>query len=354
MAEITRQKTEYASESVFRKRIRKFKSLKRGYYSFVFIVSAYILSFFCPLLMNYKALVVKYNDAYYFPIAKFYPGNTFGLDIYGEVDYRELKQEFKTQGRGNWVLMPFYPYGPYESLTDPREEPPNQPSREHWFGTDDRGRDVFVRLTYGFNISLSFAILVVIVGYIVGVSIGASLGYFGGKFDILSQRLIEIWAAIPFLYMIIIVSSIIHPNFTLLVILLCLFSWMGMTYFIRGEFYREKAKDYVHAAIAMGASDRVVVFKHILPNSLTPVITFFPFAIVGGILSLVALDYLGFGLPPPTASWGELLNQGRANIFSWWLVFFPLGALFMTLQLVVFFGEAVRQAFDPREHSRLR
>jgi len=346
--------TSYKSVSLFRKRLRRFKSLKRGYYSFLLIVCAYILSFFCPLLMNYKALVVRYDGKMYFPILKYYPGETFGQQIYGQADYRKLKGQFKTEGKGNWVVMPLYPYGPYESLTDPSREPPNPPSFRHWLGTDDRGRDVFVRLAYGFNISLSFALLVTTVAYSIAITVGSALGYFGGKFDITVQRFIEIWSSIPFLYTIIIISSIIQPNFLWLVSLLCIFGWMGMTYYIRGEFYREKAKDYVHAAIAMGASDRKVVFKHILPNALTPVITFGPFSIVADIGVLVSLDYLGFGLPPPTPSWGELIGEGMSNIFSWWLVLFPFGALFCTLLMVVFIGEAVRQAFDPREFSRLR
>jgi len=346
--------TEYKSESLMVKRIRKFRTIKRGYYSFIIIIFFYALSFLSPILMNYKALVISYNDKLYFPVFKYYPSQTFGQDRYGEADYRTLKQQYKFAGDGNWVIMPIYPYGPYESLTDPSSEPPNEPSLKHWFGTDDRGRDVFVRLAYGFNISLSFALIYVTIVFIVGISIGAALGYYGGKLDMYAQRFIEIWAAIPFLYTVIIISSILRPNFGLLIFVLSLFGWIGMTYFIRGEFYREKAKDYVHAAIAMGASDLVVIFKHILPNSLVPVITFGPFAIVGAISALVALDYLGFGLPPPTASWGELVGQGMSNIFSWWLVVFPLLAMVVTLLMVVFIGEAVRQAFDPKEFSRLR
>lgn len=344
----------YVSVSLFKKRLRRFRSIQRGYYSFVIIIAAYILSFFCPLLMNYKALAVRYNGSFYFPAFKYYPAETFGQTNYGEANYRELSAHFEAEGKGNWAVMPPYPFGPYESFTDPTSEPPNPPSRRHWFGTDDRGRDVFVRLAYGFRISLTFALIATAVAYLIGISIGATLGYFGKKVDLFGQRLVEIWASIDFLYMVMIISSIIRPNFAMLVFLISLFGWMGMTYFIRGEFYREKAKDYVHAAIAMGARDRTVVFKHILPNALTPVIAFGPFHIVGDIGLLVALDYLGFGLPPPTPSWGELVGQGVSNIFSWWLVLFPFGALFITLLLVVFIGEAVREAFDPRVFSRLR
>ncbi len=345
---------DYASTSLFKKRLKKFRSVKRGYYSFIIIITAYFLSFFCPILMNNKALIVSYNGEYYFPVFKYYPSTTFGQTEYGEATYRDLAEKFKSSGEGNWLVMPPYPFGPYESLTDPTSYPPNNPSWKHWFGTDDRGRDVFVRLSYGLRISLTFALISMSVAYIVGISIGALLGYFSGKVDLFGQRIIEIWSSIPFLYTIMILSSIMTPNFYMLVFFISAFGWMGMTYFIRGEFYREKAKDYVHAAISMGAKDRSVVFKHILPNALTPVIAFGPFHIVADIGALVSLDYLGFGLPPPTPSWGELVGQGVSNIFSWWLVLFPFGALFLTLLLVVFIGEAIREAFDPRVFSRLR
>lgn len=349
-----KEATEYRSESLFRKRLRRFKSLKRGYYSFWIIIVFYLVSFFCPLLMNHKALIVKFEGDYYFPILTYHAGKFFGQDIYGEANYRKLNQHFREQDNGDWALMPFYPYGPYETLLEETSEPPNPPSKDHWFGTDDRGRDVFVRLAYGFNVSISFAILVIFTSYTIGVSIGASLGYFGGRYDIIMQRFIEVWSALPFLYTVIIISSLVQPNFILLVCVLVLVRWMGMTYFVRGEFYREKAKDYVFAAIAMGASTRKIIFKHIMPNAMTPVITFAPFGIVACIFALVGLDFLGFGLPPPTPSWGELIRQGMANIFSWWMVLFPFGMMFCTLLLVVFVGEAVRQAFDPREFSRLR
>jgi microcin C transport system permease protein len=203
-------------------------------------------------------------------------------------------------------------------------------------------------------ISISFAIILTIVNYFVGASLGALMGYLGGKFDLFFQRFIEIWGTMPFLYVVIIISSIVTPNFIWLVLILAMFGWIGMTYYLRAEFYREKSRDYVAAAISVGARNRTIVFKHILPNSLTPIITFFPFSLVGGISSLVGLDYLGFGLPAPTPSWGELVSQGLANIEKWWLVLTPLLALFFTLLLVVFIGEAIREAFDPKVFSRLR
>jgi microcin C transport system permease protein len=354
------------SESLFRKRLRKFRRLRRGYYSFLIIVGTYVFSFFLPLVMTGTPLLVKYRGHYYFPMLQFHSVTEFGAEGFGEPDYRQLKTRFSEAGTGDWVMMAAYPYGPNEALLDLTQSPPNEPSRDHPFGTDDRGRDVLVRLAFGFNISMTFAIVVMLLSESLGVAVGASLGYFGGKIDIVGQRFIEIWSSLPFLYTIIIISSIIvpvyipgrmqvlQPSFWLLVIILAIFDWVGITYYLRGEFYREKAKDYVAAAIATGVSEPKIMFKHILPNALTPVVSFAPFVIVANISALVALDFLGFGLPAPTPSWGELIGQGTENLTKWWLVFFPLGALFITLLLVVFIGEAVREAFDPKEFSELK
>ena len=353
-------------QSLLHKRLAKFRRLRRGYYSFVLIATAYGLSFFLPLLANNVAIVVRYQGRYFFPIATFHAATEFGQQAMGEPDYRALQEQFATDGRGNWVVMPPIPYGPNEALLDLNEPPPNAPSGRHLFGTDDRGRDVLVRLAYGFNISMTFALLVMAAGYAMGIAVGAALGYFGGRLDIFGQRAIEIWSSLPFLYTIIIISSVVvpvylpghyqlfQPSLWLLVVILAAFDWMGITYYIRGEFYREKAKDYVGAAIVTGVSEAGIMFRHILPNALTPVVSFAPFTIVANIGSLVALDFLGFGLPAPTPSWGELIGQGMENLTKWWLVLYPLGVLFLTLLLVVFVGEAVREAFDPKEYSRLR
>ncbi|MBI2821301.1 MAG: ABC transporter permease subunit [Acidobacteria bacterium] len=353
------------SDSIFWRRLRRFRKLKRGYYAFLVIVAAYLLSFALPVLVSNKALAVKYRGQYYFPLLRYYPAAAFGMQAIGEPDYRELKARLAGQKEG-WVLMPPYPYSPNESLLELPGVPPHAPSPQHLFGTDDRGRDVFARLAYGFNISLTFALLVLVLAYAFGVLIGALIGFFGGKLDILGQRAIEIWSSLPFLYTIIIVSSVVvpiylpgrnqlmQPSFWLLILILTAFDWMGITFYVRGEFYREKAKEYVAAAIVLGASQRSIILRHILPNALTPVISFAPFGIVGNIAALVALDFLGFGLPAPTPSWGELINQGMSYLTKWWLVFFPLGAVFLTLLLIVFVGEAFREAFDPKEYSRLR
>lgn len=327
----------------------------------------------------------------------------------------EADGKYQREWGDDWVLLPIYPYGPLESLLNELPgRPPHPPTMlpslwrlnfwdqgwyeapagsatqpvkpewanlsageltkamalagelplkatarppgwfEHPLGTDDRGRDVFARMVYGFRTSLSFALLVTFICYAVGITVGALLGYYGGRFDIVMQRFVEIWSAMPFLYTVMIIAAIVVPNFWLLALILCLFGWMSMTYFIRAEFLREKAKDYVSAAIAIGCSDATIIFRHILPNALTPVISFAPFAIVGNIGALVSLDFLGFGLPPPTPSWGELMGQGLANLSKPWLVLSPMLGLFLTLLLVSFIGEAIREAFDPKEYSRLR
>jgi len=348
------------SVSPLRLRLRRFRRLKRGYCSFVALVVLYGLSLLAPVLVNNKALVVYYQGELYFPLWRFHRAEAFGqTHAYGdrnvgEAEYRELKRQFRKEGGGNWVLLPPYPYHPSESLLFLDGVPPHRPSWEHWLGTDDRGRDVFARLVYGFRISMTFALVVTGLAYLIGIVTGACLGFFGGRLDTYGQRLIEIWSGVPFLYTMIILSSVFRPDFTMLAILLTLFGWMRISFYIRGEFFREKSKDYVAAARVLGERDFVIMFKHILPNALTPVISFAPFAIVGSISSLVALDFLGFGLPPPTPSWGELIHQGTQNIFEWHLVVFPLVAVFLTLQMTAFIGEAVREAFDPRVFSRLR
>ena len=360
--------------TVFQRRWRKFKTLRRGWWSFRLLTVLYLLSFLNPVLVNNKALLVSRDGDWSSPALEellpfgatgYYAAEDLGQTdprrpdrfMRGEARYRLLKTQYEAAGEGDWVLLPPYPYHPNENLLKElgfEGRPPTAPDAEHWMGTDDRGRDVFARLVYGFRISITFALLVVGVSYLIGMTVGATLGFFGGRVDILGQRLVEIWAALPFLYTVIIISAIVNPNLWILVGILSLFYWIGISFYMRGEFLREKAKDYVAAAISIGESNRSIMFRHILPNALTPIVTFAPFAIVGGISSLVSLDYLGFGLRPPTPSWGELVGQGLANISAWHLVLFPLGALFGTLLMVVFIGEAVREAFDPKVFSRLR
>lgn len=350
-----KQNKKQVTFSLFKKRWRKFKTIKRGYYSFLIIILLYLLSFILPLFIGRSALVVKYNDNYFFPVFSYHAASDFNQNIPGEANYRLLKKQFQGENSENWVLLPLYPFGPNESLLDEMEgNPPHPPSLKHLLGTDTSGRDVLARVAYGFNVSISFALSVTLISFLIGIIIGAFQGFFGGIVDIILHRFIEIWSTLPFYCVIIIVSSLIVPNFILLCIIMTLFSWVGITFYVRGEFYREKSKDYVSAAVAMGAPNRKLIFNHILPNSLTPIFSLAPFVIVENIAALVSLDFLGFGLPPPTPSWGQLMEQGMSNITYWWLVAFPLIVQFFTLIGIVFVGEAVREAFDPKVYSRLR
>ena len=365
-------KNKLNKNSLFQKQLKNFKSIKRGYYSFLILLFIYVLSFFNALLVNKNALVVKYNDHFFFPAfrdlmaqfitqpmyeAKYFKQDTlFGEPCFGEPNYRELKKRFRQAKTGNFVILPLYPYSPNEILlNEMSSNPPLAPSSKHILGIDNQGRDIFARLIYGFRISISFALIITFFSYCIGIIAGAVLGFIGGKVDLLGLRIIEIISAIPFLFMTMILVSIVKPSFVLLAsLLIILGGWIGITYYIRGEFLKEKNKEYVLSAISLGASNFRVMFKHILPNSLTPVITFAPFSIVGYISILVSLDFLGLGLMPPTPSWGELLNQGVADIKNWWLVLFPLLAIFLTLLLIIFIGESIREAFDPKSYSRLK
>ena len=352
-------------DSIMRRRWRKFKSMKRGYYSFILLIALYVLSFFLPLFVNNMPLMVTYKGETYFPAfadligSPYYPWEMFGRE--GDesfVNFHELEEQIKSDPDGeNSIIMPPYSWDPLEGDYE-EGVPPTKPSSRHIFGTDATGRDVLARILYGFNISISFGLLLTLITFLLGTIVGAVMGYFGGLTDLITQRGIEVWQTLPALYVIIIVSSIVIPNFFVLILLLAAFGWMGMTYFMRGEFYREKAKDYVAAAISLGTKDSTIIFKHILPNSLTPLIATFPFAVVAGITSLVSLDFLGYGLPPPTPSWGEMLNVGlnnfSGNFQNWWLVIVPVTAMFFTLLMVTFIGEAIREAFDPKVFSRLR
>ena len=335
------------------KRVRKFKSIRRGYYSLAVIFCLYAASFGLEFLANNKPIFVRYQGRWYFPTFTFFPEKTFGGVNDAEPDYRELRRCFKEAGEGNIVIMPPLPYSPTESLRDLPGTPPHPPTWQHWLGTDDRGRDVFVRLLYGFRVSMSFGLKVTTLSLLFGIFIGGLQGYYGGWFDIAVQRFIEIWSTIPTLYLIIIISAIFEPGYFWLVAILTAFGWMGMTYYVRGEVYREKSKDYVQAAKAIGASDLAIIFRQILPNALIPIITLAPFSLVRNIFALTSLDFLGFGLPAPTPSWGELMGQGMGNISSYWLSLSPISALFFTLLLVTFIGEAVREAFDPKSLNSL-
>lgn len=358
------------SQTILQRRWKKFKSIKRGYYSFIALIVVYALSFALPLLVSNKALVVHYNNNTYFPavadlfgMSSFHSGQEFGESQQtSEANYRDLNEKWEADGSDNYIIMPLYPYGSQEDVStngNVKFMPPFEAMEggsARILGTDDRGRDVFARMAYGLNVSLSFALLLALLEYCIGIPIGAISGYFGGKFDLILQRFVEIWGTLPTLFIIIIVVALTTPSFFLLLGLLLLVSWISIAMYIRAEVLRERNKDYVAAAVSIGVPTRKIILKHILPNSLVPIITFFPFAIVAGITSLVSLDFLGFGLPPGTPSWGEMFRLGVEYIGQnkWWLVLSPMTAMFLTLMLTVFVGEAVREAFDPKTFSRLR
>ena len=453
-----KEKISLHSESIFQKRIKRFKSIKRGYYSLIILAVLYIASLIGPLWMNNKPLIIYYgnnsydlgedfedingngtwdsaedftdsnNNAqydfgeefldlngngeydeiaenfvdekkYFFPAVRdffsFIPGikeARYSSETFKQqngsaiVDFRLLDKSLKDDSE-NFIIMPIYKYHPHEDLSDQLDEnftdsngngewdegeifvdenrngiydtynPPTKPgeSLRHIAGTESSGRDVFARLVDGYKISITFALIVSTLGYIIGIIIGACLGYFGGTLDLLGVRLIEIFSSIPFLFVLMILAGFMKPGIYLLALLSVLLKgWLGITMYIRGEFFREKPKDYVSAAVSMGQSNWKIMFKHILPNSLTPIITFAPFAIIGDIFVLVSLDFLGYGLQPPASSWGALLKQGSENLDNYHLLIFPVIALTLTIFMITFISEAIREAFDPRVYSRLR
>ena len=342
------------------KKLKRFRSIKRGYYSFLIFVGMVILSIFAAFYINSRALVVRYHGEYFFPVLSgFHSGDEFGLGYPYEANYRELKKQWETQSEDNWLLMPLVPYNPYENEAYQgylRPAPPLETG--HLLGTDSTGRDILARLVYGFRIAIFFSLAYMLLTYLIGVAIGCLMGYFGGLFDLIFQRLIEIWSNMPFLYTVIIVFSVtpstVGTGFraSILLLILVLFSWTGMTYYMRTGTYREKARDYVAAAQVLGASTTRIIFTHILPNTLSIIVTFMPFTVVGGITVITALDFIGFGLPPPTPSIGEMLKQGTANLrVAPWIVTSAFASLVLVLTLVTFIGEAVREAFDPRKYT---
>jgi len=338
-----------------RKKIQRFKSIRRGYYSFILFTLLVLLSVFAELLVNSRALVVHYDGQWFFPTyGAVIPGKTFGLDYDYETNYRALKKQFEQQPEsGNFVILPPIPWNAYENDLRDGEYPPFPPSFEdrHYLGTDTTGRDVAARLVYGFRTAIFFSLILLFASYLIGVSIGAAMGYFGGLFDLLFQRIIEIWSNIPFLYVIMIVSSIMIPNFLTLILIILFFGWIGMTWYMRTATYKEKAREYVMAARALGASNSRIIFRHILPNTVSIIVTFIPFSVANGIIALTSLDYLGFGLPPPTPSWGELLAQGSNNLQAIWIVSSVVITMTVILVMVTFVGEAIREAFDPKKHT---
>jgi microcin C transport system permease protein len=320
-----------------------------GFYSAVLFAVMFFVSLFAEVISNDKPLLAGYKGNWYVPIIQTIPETAFGGDFDTPTDFLDpfIQAEFDKQG--NWAIYTLNPYH-HSTLNYFAKTPhPAPPSSDNWLGTDDRGRDVVARLLYGFRISVLFALALTIFGTVIGVLTGAIQGFFGGKVDLAMQRLIEIWSAMPELYLLIIFSAVFDPSISLLLILLGLFGWMGLSDYVRAEFLRNRQLDYVRAARALGLSNWDIIKSHVLPNSLTPVVTFLPFRMSAAILALTSLDFLGLGVPPGTPSLGELLSQGKSNIDAWWISLSTFCVLVVTLMLLTFMGDALRDALDPRK-----
>lgn len=335
-------------DEINRRRLANFKANRRGWWSFWIFLALFALSLCAELVANDRPILVRHDGAFYVPIAVAYPETAFGGEFETAADYRDPTVAALIEAKG-WMLWPPVRFSYRTVNLDLPVPAPASPSADNWIGTDDQGRDVVARLIYGFRVSVLFGLTLTVLSSIVGVAAGAVQGYYGGWVDLLFQRFIEIWDGLPQLYMLIILAAFVEPNFWWLLGLLLLFQWMGLVGVVRAEFLRARNFDYVRAAKALGASDASVMFRHVLPNAMVATLTFMPFILSGSVVALTSLDFLGFGLPPGSPSLGELLAQGKANLNAPWLgltAFFTLGIM---LSLLIFIGEAVRDAFDPRK-----
>ncbi len=307
------------------------------------------LSLVAELVSNERPLVVSYQGNLYWPMVRDYPETTFGGDFATPTDYLDPFIREVLAAPGNWAVFAPNPYGPKTLNYFATLPNPAPPSAQNWLGTDDRGRDLLAQLIYGFRVSILFALALTATGVLLGVITGAIQGFFGGKTDLAFQRAIEVWSSMPELYVLIIFSAVFAPSIGLLLVLLSLFGWMGLSDYVRAEFLRNRQMDYVRAARALGVSNWKIITRHVLPNSLTPVVTFLPFRMSGAILALTSLDFLGLGVPPGTPSLGELLSQGKNNIDAWWISLSTFAVLVVTLLLLTLMGDALRDALDPRK-----
>lgn len=330
----------------------RFKRNRLGYWSLLAFCTLVVLSLFAEVISNDRPLLVRYQGTTYFPLLKDYSEKTFGGDFDTAADYLDPYIRERLSRDGNWALFAPNPYGPKTLNYFAKEPNPSAPSRDNWLGTDDRGRDLLAQLLYGFRISVLFALALTVTGVVLGMITGAVQGFFGGKTDLAFQRFIEIWSSMPELYLLIIFSAVFAPSLALLLVLLSLFGWMGLSDYVRAEFLRNRQLDFVRAARALGVNNWQIITRHLLPNSLTPVVTFLPFRMSGAILALTSLDFLGLGVPPGTPSLGELLSQGKNNIDAWWISLSTFGVLVVTLLLLTFMGDALRDALDPRKAER--
>ena len=330
----------------------RFKRNRQGYWSLWLFCALVLVSLFAELVSNDKPLIVRYEGQTYFPMLRDYSEKTFGGDFDTPTDYLDpfIQQRLNTDG--NWALYTLNRYGPNTLNYFAKSPNPSAPTADNWLGTDDRGRDLLAQLLYGFRVSVLFGLALTATGVVLGMVTGAIQGFFGGKTDLAFQRFIEIWGSMPELYLLIIFSAVFAPSIALLLILLSLFGWMGLSDYVRAEFLRNRQLDYVKAARALGVGNWHIIWRHILPNSLTPVVTFLPFRMSAAILALTSLDFLGLGVPPGTPSLGELLSQGKNSIDAWWISLSTFAVLVVTLLLLTFMGDALRDALDPRKADK--
>lgn len=333
-----------------KRKLNNFIANKRGFYSFIIFSIIFVATMFAEFIANDKPILLSYNNSLYFPIFKQYPETAFGGDFITEADYRDdfVVNLIKKNGEG-WMFWPVINYS-YKTINYNLPKPaPSPPSAENILGTDDQGRDVLARTIYGFRISVLFGLILTIFSSIFGVAAGAVQGYFGGKIDLFCQRFIEIWSGLPVLFILIILASLVTPNFWWMLGIMLLFSWTALVRVVRAEFLKARNLEYVKAAKALGVPESVIIIRHILPNAFVSALTFMPFILTGAITTLTSLDFLGFGLPPGSPSLGELLSQGKTNLEAPWLGITAFLVLAIMLSLLIFIGEAVRDSFDPRK-----
>jgi microcin C transport system permease protein len=334
-----------------RRRLENFRRNRRGWWSLWIFLGLFAVSLCAEVIANDRPLLVRYDGAFYVPVLRAYPETAFGGDFETEADYRDpfVREAIAAKG---WSIWPPIPFGQSSVNKDLGVPFPAPPSATHWLGTDDQGRDVVARLVYGFRISVLFGLTLTIVSSVIGVAVGALQGYFGGWVDLSVQRFLEIWGGMPVLYLLIILSAFIQPSFWWLLALLLLFSWMALVDVVRAEFLRARNFDYVRAARALGAGDVSIMFRHVLPNAMVATLSMMPFILSGSMVQLSSLDFLGFGLPPGSPSLGEMITQGKNNLQAPWLGISAFVTIAVMLSLLVFVGEAVRDAFDPRKTFR--
>ena len=326
----------------------RFRANRRGWISLWVFLAVFGASLFAELLSNDRPIVASYQGQLYWPLWNHYPETAFGGDFRTGTDFHDPFIREQLSKDGNWALWPANRYS-YDTINYFAPSPnPAPPSAENWLGTDDRGRDVLARLLYGFRLSVLFGLALTVIGVLLGVLAGAVQGYFGGRLDLAFQRFIEVWSSIPELYLLLILAAMFEPSVWILLAILSLFGWMGLSDYVRAEFLRNRQLEYVTAARALGLPDSRIILRHVLPNSLTPVIAFLPFRMSAAIVALTSLDFLGLGVPPSTPSLGELLAQGKANLDAWWISLGTFGVLVGMLLLLIFVGEALRDALDTR------